>query len=73
MRDLGILEVSHQWASFTGRGRLSTGEERSVSVIVEQADPFAPDNSPTITIAIEGRDPISGVLTPGKITLTQTR
>jgi hypothetical protein len=70
---LGALEVAHHWASFTGRARVSpSNEERSFTAIIEQADPFMAGTPPTITIMLEGREPVTGVLS-AKPTLVPVR
>lgn len=71
--DLGVLQTTDRWASFTGRVRLQpSGDDRAFVVVVEQADPFAA-GQPTVTIEIEGLDRIRGVLTSQRLTLDSLR
>lgn len=50
--NVSLLQVSEQWASFTGRARLlPADEERSITVIVEQNDAFSETGGATVTCA----------------------
>jgi N-acyl-D-amino-acid deacylase len=61
---LGLLQTTKGWASVTGRGRVSpSGEERAFVLVIEDADPFAPNRSPTVRIQIEGRSELRRYLT----------
>jgi len=52
---IGLLQTAAKWASFTGRARvLSGGEERSITVIVDLADPLAAAGAATISVDVEG-------------------
>jgi N-acyl-D-aspartate/D-glutamate deacylase len=65
---LGLLQTTKQWASVVGRGRAgSSGDERSVTVTVEGADPLAPGTPATITIEVEGQAPVTGTLVGGQV------
>lgn len=58
---LGLLQVADQWASFTGRARVfPSGEERSITVIVDQSDPLAAGHGATVVVDAEGLDPLAG-------------
>ena len=52
----GKLQVADGWASFTGRGTLNEGEERTFLVIIDEHEPLVDDERPTVTIQIEGMD-----------------
>jgi N-acyl-D-amino-acid deacylase len=55
----GVLQLADGWASFTGRGRLLPARvERSVTVIVDRADPLA-DRGAQIIVEIEGEREMS--------------
>jgi len=63
--ELGTLQTTDKWATFTARVRGVDGEpERSALVIVEQADPFVDGKPATVTISIDGADAIRGRLSP---------
>jgi N-acyl-D-aspartate/D-glutamate deacylase len=55
---LGLLQTGSNWASVSGIGR-SGGELRAFTLVIEGADPFA-GGSPTATVRIDGRPPITG-------------
>jgi N-acyl-D-aspartate/D-glutamate deacylase len=55
---LGLLQTAPQWASLTGLAKVGE-EERPFALIVEAADPFEPEQGPTATVRIAGRDPLS--------------
>ena len=61
--DVGVLQTSRDWASFTAivqaRG---SSERRALSVIVERADPFVSGHPRTVTVAGEGVSAMSGPL-----------
>lgn len=60
---LGMLQTAAGWASITGRARVGpAGPERSFTLIIERADPFAEGAPSTIRLAVEGLDPIEGSL-----------
>src|SRR5262245_22372339 len=57
--DVGVLQTTDNWASFTARVRQAmTGEERSALVIVEQADPFA-EGRATVIVSLDGGAPMT--------------
>jgi hypothetical protein len=61
--DVGVLQTTREWASFTAivqsRG---SSERRALSVIVERADPFINRHPRTVTIVGDGVPAISGPL-----------
>jgi len=59
---LGVLQTARQWASVTGVGHRSPGDEHAFTVIVEYADPFVAGNPRTATIERAGQPTLSGVL-----------
>ncbi|MEO8450168.1 MAG: amidohydrolase family protein [Gemmatimonadota bacterium] len=67
--ELGMLQTGPAWASFTGRGR----DRHSLSVTVERADPFVAGAPATVTIELEGRPRVTGVLTGGQVTVSPAR
>ena len=72
--NVSLLQVSEQWASFTGRVRvLPSDEERSVTVIVEQNDPFSETGGATVTVDVEDIYHFSGSLEPDQIDLVVNR
>ena len=60
---LGKMQVTDGWASFTGRGILNGNEERTFQVILDENEPmFTDQQSPIITVQIEGMEEIRGFL-----------
>src|SRR5262245_54577353 len=51
--EIGVLQTTDKWASFTARVRDAAGDERSALVIVEEADPFN-EGQPTVTVVVDG-------------------
>ncbi|MGE5244541.1 MAG: amidohydrolase family protein [Betaproteobacteria bacterium] len=63
---LGVLQTAGNWASITGVARLQpSGETRSITVIVDGADPAAGNDTPIVTVQIDGHESISGPLAAG--------
>ena len=61
--DLGVLQTTRDWASVTAMVRARpSGEARAAILIVEHADPFVDGRPRTITIDVDGRPRITGVL-----------
>jgi N-acyl-D-amino-acid deacylase len=63
---LGILQVSHKWASFTGWANMGGGRSQPVTVIVDAEAPDAPAGQVTLSIAtpertLEGHAPAAAV------------
>jgi N-acyl-D-aspartate/D-glutamate deacylase len=50
IKDLGVLQVTKGWASFSGRAQFKDGRERLVTVIIDTANPLAPANAGRIVI-----------------------
>jgi hypothetical protein len=64
MKDFGVLQVAGDWASFTGRAKFGrSGEERSLTVIIDRKDPMA-DGGGTIVIDAGPDYRIAGALKP---------
>ncbi len=64
--DFGILQTTRDWATFTGRVRVTPFTEyRTLTVITEGKDPWQPDRATTVTIAVEGMEEITIKLPPG--------
>jgi N-acyl-D-aspartate/D-glutamate deacylase len=64
----GVLQVATDWASVTARGRWGSGEERSLTIVLDEADPAAPgsrrlvveaDGQVLLTGSLEGRVDVS--------------
>jgi N-acyl-D-aspartate/D-glutamate deacylase len=76
-RELGLLQTTAQWASFTGiaRVRETDGSEstRALTVIVEQADPLVDGRPGTVTVDVDGRERITGPLPPGAVAVSPIR
>lgn len=60
--DLGKIQVTDGWASFTGRGTLNGNDERTFMVIIDENEPGNTDWRQTVTVHIEGLDEIRGLL-----------
>jgi N-acyl-D-amino-acid deacylase len=61
--DLGVLQTTRDWESFTASGRLRpSGKAAALTVIVERADPFVDKHPRTVTIQVQGRPTLTGVL-----------
>jgi hypothetical protein len=68
---IGLVQTSAKWATFSGRARiLPAGEDRAITVIVDQADPLNLDHAASITVDVE--DAYHAVVTvdPGRIQLS---
>jgi N-acyl-D-aspartate/D-glutamate deacylase len=58
--DFGVLQVTDEWASFTGRARWTpSGEERAITVILDEADPAAP-GATRLTVEADGQMLLTG-------------
>ncbi len=69
--ELGLLQVADGWSSVTGRARvLPKDEERTVLVVVEQADPTRPDREPTVIVTVDSAFEASGRLAPSRVKIT---
>jgi hypothetical protein len=63
--EFGVLQAADNWASFTARARWSpSGEERAITVILDEGDPAAPgatrliveaDGEMMLTGSVQGR------------------
>jgi N-acyl-D-aspartate/D-glutamate deacylase len=61
--ELGVLQTTTNWASFTARIRNRvTKAEGLVTVIVERADPFVAGNLPTVFVQVDNVLSVSGTL-----------
>ena len=61
--ELGVLQTTKDWASFTARIRnRTTKAEGLVTVIVERADPFAAGNRPSVSVQVDNVLSVSGTL-----------
>jgi len=61
--ELGVLQTTKDWASFTARIRNRvTKAEGLVTVIVERADPFVAGNRPTVFVQVDRVLSVSGTL-----------
>jgi hypothetical protein len=70
----GVLQTAGNWASFTTRiKRKQGGEEGSALVVLDAADPFAPNQPPTVTVEIEGRYRFRGAAPRGSVQVTSGR
>ena len=62
--DVGVLQTTKDWASFTARiAPRPDSADLFVTVIVERADPFADGRPTSVTIDIDDRGGITGILT----------
>jgi hypothetical protein len=58
--EFGVLQATADWASFTARARFSpSGEERAVTVVLDQADPAAP-GTPRLVVEAGGQMLLNG-------------
>ncbi|HEX3704826.1 MAG TPA: amidohydrolase family protein [Vicinamibacterales bacterium] len=61
MAGFGVLQSAEGWASFTGTGRTAArGPERSVTVIVDRADPLDASHAAEILVDVDGTYRMSG-------------
>jgi N-acyl-D-amino-acid deacylase len=68
--ELGIVQVTERWATFSGRARVSaSGGERPFMVIVDQVDPFRSDMA-TIWIRVAGFPDTAVPLLPEAVKIT---
>ena len=61
--EMGVLQTAGNWASFTALARVKpAGNEGTVTVIFERADPSVAGQPPTVTVDINDMLRVSGVL-----------
>src|SRR5262249_15283095 len=61
--DVGVLQTMQEWDSFTASGRVRpSGGAVALTVIVEHADPFIDRHPRTVTVQVQGRPALTGVL-----------
>ena len=61
--DIGVLQTTRDWESFTANGRLRpSGKAAALTVMVERADPFVDRHPRTVTIQLQGRPTLTGVV-----------
>jgi len=67
--DFGVLQVAGDWASFTALARFEpSGDERAVTVVIDQADPAAP-GTPRLIVEADGEMLLNGSLR-GRVNVT---
>ena len=67
--EFGALQATGDWASFTALARFSpSGEERPVTVVVDEADPAAP-GAPRLVVEADGQVLLNGSL-QGRVNVT---
>lgn len=70
--EFGVLQVTNDWASFTGRGRWApSGAERSLTIVLDEADPAAP-GTPRLVVEADGEMLLTGSL-QGKVDVSSRR
>src|SRR5262249_12549234 len=68
--ELGIVQVTDRWATFSGRARVSSsGPELPFRVIVDQANPRLPGAS-VLSVSVAGADDIAIRLDPSTTAIT---
>ncbi len=76
-RELGLLQTTAWWASFTGTARVQepggAASTRALTVTVEQADPFVDGQPPTVTVDVAGRERVAGPLPRGAVRVSPDR
>jgi N-acyl-D-aspartate/D-glutamate deacylase len=65
---IGELQTTVGWASFTCLAAVDSGREQAVVVIVDQADPRAP-NVASVVVYLDGSVTWSGTLSPSAVTI----
>jgi N-acyl-D-aspartate/D-glutamate deacylase len=61
--DIGALQTTRDWESFTASALLRpSGKAAAVTVTVEHADPFVERHPRTVTVQVQGRPAVNGVL-----------
>jgi len=61
--DVGVLQSTKDWSSFTAVVRArGTGEREAVSIVVERADPSIPGRPRTVTVSLTGGRTLSGTV-----------
>jgi N-acyl-D-amino-acid deacylase len=69
---IGLLQTTANWATFACRARtLPDGEEKSIIVITDLADPFATAHASTISVDMEGAYHVAVSVEPGRIKLSR--
>lgn len=61
-----ILQTTRGWASVTGIGRRPDGRRAAVTLLAEQADPFAAGR-PSVTLLVDGKPVLEKTLPPGAV------
>jgi N-acyl-D-amino-acid deacylase len=70
---IGLLQTSAKWASFTGRAHLLPGgEDRSITVIVDLADPMAAAHAATINVEVEEAYHLTASMETSRIKLSSS-
>jgi N-acyl-D-aspartate/D-glutamate deacylase len=70
VKELGQLQVTNRWASFTGRARvLPSGDERAITVIVDVFDPEVSGRPATVTIQTDGEYQLTGTITSNRVVI----
>ena len=70
--ELGLLQVADRWASFTARARsMPSGEQRAVTVVLDQADPWAAGTTRVI-VEMDGEVLHAGTV-EGRVTLSSRK
>jgi N-acyl-D-aspartate/D-glutamate deacylase len=67
--DFGVLQATANWASVTARARfMPAGEERAVTVILDEADPASP-GTPRLVVEADGEVLLTGSIN-GRVNVT---
>ncbi len=71
IHEFGVLQVDDGWATFTGRLKLQSGEERAATVIIDQKNPLASDHGATIVIDADRNYQVSGSVAPALVKMSR--
>jgi N-acyl-D-amino-acid deacylase len=70
MKDVGVIQAAKDWFSLTGRAKLRMADaERSVTIVIELADPFA-NRAATMTIEAGSAYRLSGGLSTTRLSVS---
>ena len=68
MFDVGVLQATEGWASFTGRVKMAPdGSEQTATVVADLANPLAPDHRAALVVETSGGYRLEGSVAPASL------
>jgi N-acyl-D-amino-acid deacylase len=72
MAEPGVLQAADGWVSLTGRVRVAPdGGEQAATVIIDRANPLAPDRGAAIVVQTSGGYRLDGTVAPAQVRITR--